>query len=127
MTRRWRELAAGIFKRNKMTEKAMTTCDDCGACCLNVGNPPFLLDMKNGTLRGVGGSDSRADFHRLLEAPIEARIAYATNLESTTGPCSWFDKGTRRCRHYDFRPDICRTFEIGGKWCSELRLIHQIG
>jgi len=21
-------------------------CDDCSACCLNFGNPPFLLDLK---------------------------------------------------------------------------------
>jgi uncharacterized protein len=101
-------------------------CDDCGACCLNVGNPPFLLDMKDGTLRNIGGIDSAEDFHRLLEAPVDARIAFAKNSESTTGPCSWLDQATRRCQFYNFRPEICRTFEIGGKWCSELREIHQI-
>src|SRR4029078_13085200 len=92
------------FYEGRMIESTPPTCDVFGACCLNVGNPPFLLDMKEGTLRCVGGSDSRADFHRLLVEPTQARAAYVKNLNSTKGPCSWLDVATRRCRHYEFRP-----------------------
>jgi Fe-S-cluster containining protein len=38
--------------------------------------------------------------------------------------CFWFDATTRRCRHYDFRPTECRTFEVGGVGCLAIRSFH---
>jgi Fe-S-cluster containining protein len=31
--------------------------------------------------------------------------------------CLWFDVPTRRCRHYEDRPPVCREFEVGGEGC----------
>lgn len=31
--------------------------------------------------------------------------------------CVWFCEETRRCRHYEFRPEACRKFEIGSDLC----------
>jgi Fe-S-cluster containining protein len=62
-----------------------------------------------------------------LAAPPEARVAYFESQGSINGQCAWLDTDSNRCRHYEFRPDICRTFEIGGKWCSAVRELHQIG
>ena len=42
-------------------------------------------------------------------------------------PCAWLNAIDNRCRHYEFRPDICRSFEVGGKRCSQFRELHQIG
>jgi len=102
------------------------TCDGCSACCLSVGHPPFLLDLKEGVLHPVGGDDSEADFRRLRTAPSEAQIAYLAQRETVDTPCSWLDLTNQRCRYYDFRPDICRTFDVGGKWCFQHRELHQI-
>jgi Fe-S-cluster containining protein len=36
-------------------------------------------------------------------------------------PCLWFDPQTRRCRHYEHRPQACRVFEIGSHDCHGAR------
>jgi Fe-S-cluster containining protein len=35
--------------------------------------------------------------------------------------CLWFDAATRRCRHYDWRPQVCQDYELGGDACLILR------
>ena len=35
--------------------------------------------------------------------------------------CIWFDEGTRKCKHYNLRPDMCRDFELGGENCHSWR------
>jgi len=92
-----------------------------------VGHPPFLLELDNGVPRPIEGTDSHADYRRLLAAPSEAQAAYLANHEAINRPCAWLDGINKRCRFYDFRPDICRSFEVGGKWCLQFRELHQIG
>ena len=110
-----------------MSDTPKMGCAGCSACCLHVGSPPFLLDLKNGSPAEIDGEDSRADHQRLLAAPPEAQAAYIASLKTNDLPCAWLDVDDKRCRYYNFRPDICRAFEIGGKWCSQLRGLHQIG
>ena len=110
-----------------MHETPALNCDGCSACCEIVGHPPFLLELENGVPRPVEGADSQADYRRLLAAPSEAQIAYLTNNGAIDSPCVWLDTVNRRCRHYEFRPDVCRTFEVGGKWCSRFRGLLEIG
>lgn len=31
--------------------------------------------------------------------------------------CVWLDPATLRCRHYEFRPQACRDFEVGSLLC----------
>lgn len=110
-----------------MASQSKLTCNGCSACCLSVGHPPFLLDLNEGDLHPSGGEDSAADYRRLRDAPAAAHAAYLRHLGTIDAPCSWLDKPNKRCRYYEFRPDICRAFEVGGKWCSQLRELHQIG
>lgn len=35
--------------------------------------------------------------------------------------CLWYDAASQRCRHYEWRPVICRDYELGGRACLELR------
>ncbi len=91
-----------------------------------MGRPPFLLESTNGVVRTIGGADSDADYHRLMSAPKEAQAVYLSR-DKASGACSWLDTTNNRCVHYEFRPDLCRTFEVGGKWCSNYRELHQIG
>jgi len=109
-----------------MNRKLSLTCDECIACCLWVGHPPFLLDLKAGVPFPIEGEDSAADHQRLSAAPHAAQAAYFGHVGTINAPCSWLDQANKRCRYYDFRPDVCRTFEVGGKWCSQARELHQI-
>src|SRR5207249_4421263 len=110
-----------------MAEATTQNCDGCSACCLSMGQPPFLLSLEDGAPHPISGADSAADYQRLLAAPAEAQASYLSQGKGEGGACSWLDLSNQRCRHYEFRPDICRTFEVGGKWCSQFRQLHQIG
>lgn len=35
--------------------------------------------------------------------------------------CLWFDAIARRCRHYEWRPQLCRDYELGGVACLAAR------
>jgi Fe-S-cluster containining protein len=35
--------------------------------------------------------------------------------------CLWFDAQARRCRHYEWRPQVCRDYELGGFACLAAR------
>jgi Fe-S-cluster containining protein len=35
--------------------------------------------------------------------------------------CLWYDPVTRRCRHHEFRPQVCRDYELAGRECLRRR------
>jgi len=84
------------------------SCDDCGRCCLHLDTPPFHERERN-------------SLPAELLAQIEAVEAGQTSPDENGGPCLWFDPATKRCRHYDIRPDACRYFPLGGEDCRRLR------
>jgi Fe-S-cluster containining protein len=47
--------------------------------------------------------------------PVHERIRRDEHFELL--PCVWLDLSTLRCRHYEFRPQACRDFEIGSTLC----------
>ena len=110
-----------------MTTNSIENCDGCSACCELVGCPPFLLELDGDTMQPIGGADSIADHERLVAAPVEARTAYLQSLGAINCQCAWLDATEGRCRYYEFRPDICRTIEVGGAFCLRLRELLQIG
>ena len=83
----------------------VANCDGCGVCCLEQNIPPYLDEI---------------DFIpiALQKEVIEARKREA-ELEGQ--PCIWFDLTTRKCRHHEDRPNICREYEVGGDLCLETR------
>ncbi len=93
------------------TELPILDCDDCSACCMNVGHPHFWRFS--------------ADPHwqALPQALKEQVNTYIESLqEDDLGqPCIWLDLETRRCQHYEHRPQMCRDFEVGGEHCRRLR------
>lgn len=55
-----------------------------------------------------------------LMAELEAAVKGPCS--GTDGmPCVWLNRVTGRCRHYEFRPDVCREFEVGGEACLRYR------
>jgi Fe-S-cluster containining protein len=90
---------------------AVTRCDGCGVCCREQNIPPYLDEI---------------DFipPALQREVLEARKHEA---ELAGKPCIWWDEGTRKCRHHEDRPNICREYEVGGELCMETRARFGVG
>jgi Fe-S-cluster containining protein len=116
------------------------TRDDCGACCQHVGTPPgyaifFTQEPVSAKLiRRLVGDDTMALWESMSdEARAELADYYAGVRAGTIAnrvwanlPCLWFDPVTRKCRHYEHRPPVCREFEVGGDSCLFLRERHGV-
>ena len=88
-------------------------CRECGACCTNIGNPPFLG-------------------FEILDLPAKLKIEILDLLdnhhyrETNKSPCYWFDQITLKCKHYEHRPQICRDFDIGSISCLSYREVAKL-
>jgi Fe-S-cluster containining protein len=96
------------------------SCENCGACCQVVTSPPFVRVFDE------SGEDAweRLKWDRpelVAELLEDAVLRRKTGGASFGTPCLWYDETTRRCRHYDYRPSACRTFEVGGIDCRDAR------
>ncbi len=90
-------------------------CVGCGGCCLEVGHPGFFWNPATG-----GGVDPL-----WFSLPAALRSELEVYLDGLAEPdlgktCVWFDPDLRRCRHYDYRPQMCRDFEVGNPKCVQL-------
>lgn len=93
-----------------MTSLQTLDCSRCGACCEHVGTPPFV------PLQGY------ADWDQIPgELQIEVELAIQSGRGEKEMPCIWLDGPTKRCNHYEHRPDACRNFELGGSYCLRFR------
>ena len=80
------------------------SCDDCGACCRLTPVPPFQP-----------GEEAVWNVPAWMLEPVQERIRRDEQFELL--PCVWLDPDTLRCRHYEYRPQACRDFEIGSLLC----------
>jgi len=93
-------------------------CNDCGACCREQGGLPISYYI--GILKG-------RDNHKpppALLAEMEATLAeWRRGFFPPDGsPCIWYDAETKRCKHYEHRPDICRDgLKVGDDGCRRWR------
>jgi Fe-S-cluster containining protein len=99
--------------------------EGCGNCCIQVGIPPFrfkadgiIVDV---VVRDNGEEKIVSDTDELplpdgMPAELVQELAKLAplGLESKSIPCIWFNPETRKCKHYAFRPNICRTFDCRG-------------
>jgi Fe-S-cluster containining protein len=110
-------------------------CEGCGACCRRVGTPPgfFLAEAFAMPHRdGEHFADDR-DWEYWRAIPNEVRqelIDYYRGLfagqiedrEAAEVASLWLDEQTGRCRHYEFRPMVCReALDPGDKACLTCR------
>ena len=87
------------------------TCNNCGVCCSTVGSPPFIDEE----VRSLP-----ADLQNLV-----LNLGYSS-LEAIQKPCYWWDLSTKKCKHHDHRPQICKDFETGGLVCIKQREFYNI-
>ena len=65
------------------------------------------------------GEEAVKDVPLELLLPVQQRIAADQHFDLLA--CVWFDETTKRCQHYEYRPDACRTFEVGSDPCRMSR------
>ena len=88
------------------------TCEGCGQCCMEMGSPPFLTWLDNNDQAGQLPPQVRDEY----EAEMVRHVA---NGCPDDVPCFWFVDG--KCEHYEHRPEVCSTFEVGGRHCRWIR------
>lgn len=125
--------AESLASRNPAVElPVITSCDDCGACCLDQGAPPDYVAL---SLNPHLASDASfaEDLHRLERLPDEPRRLLTLYLEETAaglrdriGPCLWFNAVKKHCSFYDWRPSTCRVFETDSPGCHIYRGRHGV-
>ncbi len=78
-------------------------CHDCGACCCRM--PVLVL------------GDPRVP-ERYVEEDENGMTIMA---QGDDGWCVALDRNTLLCTIYEWRPQICRDFEMGGLDCQDIR------
>ncbi len=90
--------------------KPSVSCEGCGACCLHMSTPPFV---------------DAEDLARVPKPLLDSVYRYLDERDkagiSDHHPCIWLDVETRRCRHHECRPNVCRDFDIGEEDCLAAR------
>lgn len=89
-------------------------CEDCGACCSAVGHPHFYRNSHNELWNKLPAE---------LQQEVNEYIDGLTDIDLGQ-PCFWLDPQTKKCRHYEYRPEVCRDFELGSHHCHRLRKAH---
>jgi Fe-S-cluster containining protein len=106
-----------------MSLPIVTDCAGCDACCRHMGYPVFLHD-----------SSSQADEEAWTWMPAELKRSLLASIEDyqtppdgqLDGPCLWLDTETGRCKHHEFRPQVCRDFQIGSRGCLDWRAVYLV-
>ncbi len=112
--------------RRKASPRGSYRHEGCGNCCVQVGIPPFrykadgrIVDV---VVRDVCEAKLVSDTEELplpenMPAELVEQLSRLAplGLEFRGEPCIWFDMRTRRCKHYELRPNICRMFDCGGR------------
>ncbi len=91
----------------------MISCDDkpCGACCMDMDHFP----VANYAMLQREKPSEAARLPQALREELEAGIDVVMRPEYRGDqPCMWLDLETRRCKHYEYRPDACRFAVVPG-------------
>lgn len=113
------ELTEGMT-RVLLADTQPVSCEGCGACCMHAHEPPFA------GVNGVAAGDDPC-WDALPESLKSEIVEFRINVRPKSShdqPCIWLDPVTRLCRHYEYRPRLCRDFELGGKDCLGFRNLH---
>jgi uncharacterized protein len=100
------------------------SCDGCGACCMHMGSPPaFGIFFPRAGHEITLGARDREDYQIIKAMPStlrdELHAYYHSGVDrgAENLPCLWLDLDTKKCRHYEHRPTICRNFEMSSEHC----------
>jgi len=79
-------------------------CRDCGACCEGQAALPIHLVGERFTMESVNPLPPE-----LAQELRETTARFlADGFPPDGSPCIWYDAEAKRCKHYDYRPTVCR-------------------
>ena len=92
----------------------ISNCDDCGACCMGQAGLPasWFVSPVIPSGRTASGKSLPNELRKQLQAIVQQWLN--SGFPADDSPCIWFDQKSRRCRHYEYRPDLCRDAVIPG-------------
>lgn len=85
--------------------RQIDNCDNCGACCTGQEALPvgyWLGVMVSDRMRRKLPPELLTELQTLRDQ--FDRDGWPANGEA----CVWYDAARKRCRHYEWRPDVCR-------------------
>lgn len=99
----------------------VTNCDNCGACCTEQEALPV------GWYLGSLGDPTTLPSELLAELKAMAEEFNKTGWPKGTA-CVWYDAETKRCKHYEYRPETCREENVvpGNESCLRWRKLKGI-
>ena len=95
----------------KNSAETSPNCDGCGACCMAIGHPQFYRHSNDPIWESLPDN---------LKRQINEHIDNLTEVDMGE-PCIWLDMETRQCKNYEYRPQMCRDFELGNPHCLRMR------
>lgn len=117
-----------------MSLPIISNCDNCGACCRTMGTPPGFALFFPPEGKCISDHALCSVDMKIIEAmprdvwlslqDYYTRVWRGESPDRTAHddlPCLWYDEETKRCRHHEHRPTICREFEVGEEACVEWR------
>jgi len=98
---------------------APQSCEGCGLCCVGIGSPVLVYASRPGfndphPLRPAGLPNELID-------EINKHFSGLVRGEEPQDKCLWYDAELRQCKHYEFRPQVCIDYELGGRACLTRR------
>lgn len=103
---------------------APTSCEGCGQCCQGIGSPVLLYASRKDF--GESHPYRPADLPVELIAEIDEHFSGLLRGQEPQGQCLWYDPARRSCRHYEWRPQVCKDYELAGRACLQLRRLYSI-
>ena len=91
---------------------AVRDCDGCFACCMKAGSPPFETREELDSIPKHLRRELERYFSKIEKNEIQSRSVLFL-------PCLWLDEEKGECTNYDYRPKICRDFQVGGQECIQ--------
>jgi Fe-S-cluster containining protein len=98
------------------------SCNGCGLCCEGIGSPVALYVTRPEL--GSPHPFRPEGLPRELIDEIDDHFLGLFRGQESQDQCLWFDPAGRRCRHYEWRPQVCHDYELAGTACLALRRQH---
>lgn len=100
-------------------------CEGCGLCCEGIGSPVAIYTYR--TSRSGPYLYRPKDLPEELAREIDLYFAGLWNGDVPQDACLWFDPVTRKCKHHEFRPWVCRQYEVASPACQLERRPYYVG
>lgn len=102
----------------------VTNCNSCGACCTGQAALPIHMAghpkscFRDTPMPSVNPLPEGLRQELLAQTDVFLRDGFPPD----GSPCIWYDAETKRCRHYDHRPVLCRDeVQPGDESCLRWR------